>query len=192
MHIPELTPIKVVGRNSEDIWPRSRLWPSTLRRRNGRLTHEWQDSGTTLENTNFAFNDISKDVEASNEGLEVRRIQHAIVGAAYALRKGMDLLPIALAVQAHHGRLKNAALLEDAVTNVGAALLRDAERDGLPRDLLEIAVPQVPAEATDRLYLALATRFLFRLSSMRTYSTRRNGIGAKLGGRTLTPSPLSQ
>ncbi|HEU5402153.1 MAG TPA: CRISPR-associated endonuclease Cas3'' [Terriglobales bacterium] len=104
---------------------------------------------------------IEKDIEASNEGAEARRIQHAIVGAAHARRKGMDLLPIALAVQAHHGRLKNAGLLEDAITNVGAALLHDAERDGLPQDLLEVALPQLSPEAKDRLYLALATRFLF-------------------------------
>jgi CRISPR-associated endonuclease/helicase Cas3 len=123
-----------------------------------RVAGLWHDAGKYQ----FAFQRyIEKDVEASNEGAEGRRIQHAIVGAAHALRKGMDLLPIALAVQAHHGRLKNAGLLEDAVTNVGAALLRDAERDGLPQDLMEVAVPQLPPEAGNRLYLALATRFLF-------------------------------
>jgi CRISPR-associated endonuclease/helicase Cas3 len=104
---------------------------------------------------------IEKDVEASNEGAEVRRIQHAIVGAAHAFHKGIELLPIALAVQAHHGSLKNVGLLEDAVTNFGTTLLHDAERDGLPQDLIEVAVPQLPPEAKDRLYLALATRFLF-------------------------------
>jgi CRISPR-associated endonuclease/helicase Cas3 len=118
----------------------------------------WHDAGKYQ----LAFQRyIEKDAEASNEEAEGRRIQHAIVGAAHAFRKGMDLLPIALAVQAHHGRLKNVGLLEDAVTNVGAALLRDAERDGLPQDLLDVAVPQLPPEAKDRLYLALATRFLF-------------------------------
>jgi CRISPR-associated endonuclease/helicase Cas3 len=104
---------------------------------------------------------IEQDVEASNEAAEGRRVQHAIVGAAHAFRKGIDLLPVALAVQAHHGRLKNAGLLEDAVTNVGAALLREAERDGLPQALFDIAVPPLPNEAQDRLYLALATRFVF-------------------------------
>jgi CRISPR-associated endonuclease Cas3-HD len=123
-----------------------------------RVAGLWHDAGKYQ----LAFQRyIEKDVEASNEGAEGRRIQHAIVGAAHALRKGMDLLPIALAVQAHHGRLKNAGLLEDAVTNVGAALLHDAEHDGLPQDLMEIAVPQLPPKAEDRLYLALATRFLF-------------------------------
>jgi CRISPR-associated endonuclease/helicase Cas3 len=64
-------------------------------------------------------------------------------------------------VQAHHGKLKTVSLLEDAVTNVGGALLHDAQRDGLPRDLLEVTVPQLPLGAKDRLYLALATRFVF-------------------------------
>lgn len=104
---------------------------------------------------------IENDIEASNEDADGRRIRHAIVGAAHAMRKGMDLLPIALAVQAHHGRLKNVGLLEDAITNVGVALLQDAERDGLPQDLMEIAIPQLPSEAKNPLYLALATRFLF-------------------------------
>ena len=123
-----------------------------------RVAGLWHDAGKYQ----LAFQRyIEKDVEASNEGVEGRRIQHAIVGAAHALRRGMDLLPIALAVQAHHGRLKNAGLLEDAITNVGATLLHDAERDGLPQDLMEVAVPQLPPEAKDRLYLALATRFLF-------------------------------
>lgn len=73
----------------------------------------------------------------------------------------MDLRQIAITVQAHHGRLKTASLLEDAIANVGAELLNDAERDGLPQDLLEVAVPQLSPEAEDRLYLAMATRFLF-------------------------------
>ncbi len=115
-----------------------------------------------LGNINSPFSDISKGMSRHRTKAPIgRRIQHAIVGAAHALRKGMDLLPVALAVQAHHGRLKNAGLLEDAITNIGARLLRDAERDGLPQDLLEVAVPQLPPEAQDRLYLALATRFLF-------------------------------
>lgn len=123
-----------------------------------RVAGLWHDAGKYQ----LAFQRyIEKDVEASNEGVEGRRIQHAIVGAALALRKGMDLLPIALTVQAHHGRLKTASLLEDAIANVGAALLHDAERDGLPQDLLEVAIPQLPPEAEDRLYLAMATRFLF-------------------------------
>ena len=123
-----------------------------------RVAGLWHDAGKyQLDFQRY----IEKDVEASNEGAEGRRIQHAIVGATHAFRKGMDLLPIALAVQAHHGKLKNAGLLEDAVTNVGATLLRDAERDGLPQDLMEVAVPQLPPEAGNRLYLALATRFLF-------------------------------
>src|ERR1700679_3244436 len=123
-----------------------------------RVAGLWHDAGKYQ----LAFQRyIEKDVEASNEGAEGRRIQHAIVGAAHALRKGMDLLPIALAVQAHHGRLKNAGLLEDAVTNVGVALLHDAEDDGLAQDLMEIAGPQPPPKAEDRLFLALATRFLF-------------------------------
>src|ERR1700735_3611689 len=59
----------------------------------------WHDAGKYQ----LAFQRyIEKDAEASNEEAEGRRIQHAIVGAAHAFRKGMDLLPIALAVQAHH------------------------------------------------------------------------------------------
>jgi CRISPR-associated endonuclease/helicase Cas3 len=123
-----------------------------------RVAGLWHDAGKYQ----LAFQRyIEKDVEASNEGAIGRRIQHAIVGATHALRTSLDLLPIALAVQAHHGRLKNPGLLEDAITNTGATLLRDAERDGLPQDLLEVAVPRLPPEAQDRLYLALATRFLF-------------------------------
>ena len=145
----------------KNIWMRSRLWPSSLRQGmedSARLAGLWHDAGKYQ----LAFQRyIEKDVEASNEGAKDRRIQHAIVGAAHALRKGMDLLPISLAVQAHHGKLKNVGLLEDAITNVGATLLHDAERDGLPQDLMEVALPQLPPEVQDRLYLALATRFLF-------------------------------
>lgn len=123
-----------------------------------RLAGLWHDAGKYQ----LAFQRyIERDSEASNEGVDGRRIQHAIVGAALARRKGMDLLPIALAVQAHHGRLKNESLLEDAIANTGTALLRDAERDGLPQGLLDAAVPQLPLIGNDRLYLALATRFLF-------------------------------
>lgn len=104
---------------------------------------------------------LEADVEASNEGAAGRRIQHAIVGAAHAFRRGMDLLPVAFAVQAHHGRLKTHSLLEDAVTQTGNALLGDAERDGLPQDLLDVAVPKLPDQANDRTYLGMATRFLF-------------------------------
>jgi CRISPR-associated endonuclease/helicase Cas3 len=118
----------------------------------------WHDAGKYQ----LAFQRyIEADVEASNEGSDGRRVQHAIVGAAHAWRNGVESLPIALAVQAHHGKLKTVSLLEDAVTNVGVTLLRDAERDGLPRDLLAVAVPQLPLGAKDRLYLALATRFVF-------------------------------
>jgi len=112
-----------------------------------RVAGLWHDAGKyQLDFQRY----IERDVEASNEGAKGRRIQHAIVGAAHALRTGMDLLPIALAVQAHHGRLKNPGLLEDAITNTGATLLRDAERDGLPQDLMEVAVPRLPPEAQDR------------------------------------------
>jgi CRISPR-associated endonuclease/helicase Cas3 len=125
-----------------------------------RLAGLWHDAGKyQLKFQRY----IASDVDASNEGVDGRRVQHAIVGAAYAWRTGgMDLLPVALAVQAHHGRLKNFGLLEDAIDHGGAALLKDAERDGLPRDLMEAAVPQLPRAAEqDRLYLALATRFVF-------------------------------
>ncbi len=104
---------------------------------------------------------IEADVEASNEGSSGTRVQHAIVGAAHAWGKCVESLPIALAVQAHHGKLKTVSLLEDAVATVGLPLLRDAVRDGLPLGLQEIAVPQLPHGTEDRLYLALATRFLF-------------------------------
>lgn len=104
---------------------------------------------------------LAKDHEASNEGYQGRRIQHAIVGAALAKWQGIDSLPIALAVQAHHGSLKNESLLKDAITNHGATLLRQAECDGLPQDLLDIPVPPLPISSQERLYLALATRFLF-------------------------------
>jgi CRISPR-associated endonuclease/helicase Cas3 len=118
----------------------------------------WHDAGKYQ----LAFQRyIETDVEASNEGSNGRRVQHAIVGAAHAWGSGVESLPIALAVQAHHGKLKTMSLLEDAVTNVGLPLLRDALRDGLPQDLLAIAVPRLPAGAEDRLYLALATRFIF-------------------------------
>lgn len=123
-----------------------------------RVAGLWHDAGKyQLDFQQY----LERDVEASNEGTEGRRIQHAVVGAALALRKGVDLLPIALAVQAHHGKLKNIGLLEDAVANVGIVLLHNAERDGLPQDLVEMPVPQFPHEAKDQLYLALATRFLF-------------------------------
>jgi CRISPR-associated endonuclease/helicase Cas3 len=104
---------------------------------------------------------IAVDVEASNEGSNSQPVQHAIVGAAHALRAGIDSLPIALAVQAHHGSLKNHGQLEDAIKNRGSALLMDAERGGIPPDLLTAELPLLPSEAKDRLYLALATRFLF-------------------------------
>jgi CRISPR-associated endonuclease/helicase Cas3 len=118
----------------------------------------WHDAGKYQ----LAFQRyIETDVEASNEGSDGRRVQHAIVGAAHAWRTGVESLPIALAVQAHHGKLKTVGLLEDAVANVGANLLQDAQRDGLPPDLLETAVPRLPLGAEDRLYLALATRFVF-------------------------------
>lgn len=104
---------------------------------------------------------IETDVEASNEGSGVRRVQHAIVGATHARNKGLDSVPIALVVQAHHGKLKTLGLLDDAVANIGASLLRDAVRDGLPQDLLDTAIPPLPPGVADRLYLALATRFLF-------------------------------
>lgn len=141
-----------VGTLAEQFAPRE--WKA-----HARVAGLWHDAGKyQLDFQRY----LEKDLEASNEGAEGRRIQHAIVGAALALRKGIDhLLPIALAVQAHHGKLKNVGLLEDAVANVGAALLRHAERDGLPRDLIEVPAPQLSREAKDRLYLALATRFLF-------------------------------
>jgi CRISPR-associated endonuclease/helicase Cas3 len=104
---------------------------------------------------------IAIDVEASNEGFNERRVQHAIVGAAHALRAGVESLPIALAIQAHHGSLKSHGKLEDAIQNLGTALLQDAERDGIPSDLLTTALPLLPSGVEDRLYLALATRFLF-------------------------------
>ena len=107
---------------------------------------------------------ISVDAEASNESRNAprdNRVQHAIVGASNAWRKGVHTLPVALAVQAHHGNLKTLSLLEDAVANTGEALLRDAKRDGLPPDILEADVPQLPNQARDPLYLAIATRFLF-------------------------------
>ena len=123
-----------------------------------RVAGLWHDSGKYQ----LAFQRyIETDVEASNEASNCRRIQHAIVGAAHAWRSGMESLPIALVVQAHHGKLKTVSLLEDAVTNFGVTLLHDAERDGLPPDLLAVAVPQLPLGAEDRLYLALATRFIF-------------------------------
>src|SRR5665213_38130 len=42
---------------------------------------------------------IETDPEASNEGSDGRRVQHAIVGAAHAWSKGVESLPIALAGQ---------------------------------------------------------------------------------------------
>ncbi len=140
-----------------------------------RLAGLWHDAGKYQ----LAFQrHIESDSEASNEGAEGRRVQHAIVGAAHALRNGMDLLPVALAVQAHHGRLKNFGLLEDAIHNVGAVLLQDAKRDGLPQDLLEAVLPQLPPGSEDPLYLALATRFLFSslvdADSLNTEAWERN------------------
>jgi CRISPR-associated endonuclease/helicase Cas3 len=62
-----------------------------------RVAGLWHDAGKYQ----LAFQRyIEKDVEASNEGAGGRPIQHAIVGAAHALRKGMGLLPIALSVHA--------------------------------------------------------------------------------------------
>src|SRR5260370_13549491 len=57
--------------------------------------------------------------------------------------------------------MKTMSVLEDAVANTGASLLRDAARDGLPQDIQEVVVPELPAGAEDKLYLALATRFIF-------------------------------
>ncbi len=123
-----------------------------------RLAGLWHDAGKyQLKFQRY----IENDIEASNEGAEGRRVRHAIVGAAHAFRSGIDLLPIALAVQAHHGRLKTFGLLEDAINNGGASLLQEAQIDGLPQDLLAVFVPPLPSGTQDKLYTALATRFLF-------------------------------
>jgi CRISPR-associated endonuclease/helicase Cas3 len=126
-----------------------------------RLAGLWHDVGKYQ----LAFQRyISQNAEASNEpeaSSAAGRIQHAIVGAAHARRAGLHAVPIALAVQAHHGRLKTFGDLESAIEYTGEALLRDARRDGLPSDLIEVSVPPLPLQAQDGLYLALATRFLF-------------------------------
>ncbi len=155
---PDKTKWQELRKHLDDVGTLAEQFAPEEWKTHARLAGLWHDAGKyQLSFQRY----IEQDVEASNEEAKGQTLQHAIVGAAHALRKGMDSLPIALAVQAHHGRLKNAGLLEDAVRNVGAALLRDAERDGLPQDLLEIAVPQLPPNAEDRLFLALATRFVF-------------------------------
>ncbi|MBT9332982.1 CRISPR-associated endonuclease Cas3'' [Paracidobacterium acidisoli] len=126
-----------------------------------RLAGLWHDAGKyQLRFQRY----IAQNSEASNEPeapSSAGRVQHAIVGAAHARRAGLHAAPIALAVQAHHGRLKTIGDLESAIENTGAALLRDALQDGLPADLMQTPVPPVPNQAEDKLYLALATRFLF-------------------------------
>lgn len=94
---------------------------------------------------------IEIDPEASNEGSDSRRVQHAIVGAAHAWSKCVDSLPLALAVQAHHGKLKTMSLLEDAVTNAGVLLLRDAVRDGCDTPRLMLRGKKGTAPAHDEI-----------------------------------------
>ncbi len=94
---------------------------------------------------------IAEDVE--------KGVQHAIVGAALAMRIGPTGLPAALAVQAHHGSLKNTTGLQNAVAADGGRLLRDAERDGLPPVFAKQSAPALPTQ--DRLALAMGTRFVF-------------------------------
>ncbi len=102
---------------------------------------------------------LANDPEASNQAIGT---PHAIVGAALAWRAGLHSLPIALAVQAHHGSLKTLGQLEDATAETGTRLLGEAVRNGLPVALLQTSIPELPPDAAqDRYYLALATRFLF-------------------------------
>ncbi len=136
---------------------------------------------------------IAGNPEASNESVGSNRVQHSIVGASLAWRTGPYSLPVALAVQAHHGRLKTVSLLRDAVENVGKDLLGAAERDGLPADLMRAPVPQLPAEAQrDALYLALATRFVFSaLVDADSLDTERWDRGAAREARCSTIAELA-
>ena len=125
-------------------------------RAHARLAGLWHDLGKYQQ----AFQAyIQADPEASNQ----QRVPHAIVGATLAWkRSGMDALPLALAIQAHHSSLQNQTLLRDAVANTGTRLLRDAEQSGIPADLLAESTPPLPSSSSASMeFYALATRFLF-------------------------------
>ncbi len=124
-----------------------------------RLAGLWHDVGKYQS----AFQRyIASDPEVSNESVGSNRVQHSIVGASLSWKNGPHGWPIALAVQAHHGKLKTVNLLRNAVENVGKDLLGAAKRNGMPPDLMRTPVPKLPAEAQyDALYLALGIRFVF-------------------------------
>ncbi len=102
---------------------------------------------------------IAENIDASNEGKRGTGVQHAIVGATLAMRIGPTSLPAALAVQAHHGKLKSVDELRTAAKEIGEKLLRNAERDGLPPALGQERAPKLPTN--DALALAMGTRFVF-------------------------------
>jgi CRISPR-associated endonuclease/helicase Cas3 len=128
---------------------------------------------------------IEADPDASNEATGGQRVEHAIVGAAQARcfdENSTASLPIALAVQAHHGALKSPSGLDDAVANRGRVPLSRLEADGAPKDLLEMGVPPLP-ETTSLEEFALATRFLFSaLVDADSLDTEQWDIGAPRAG----------
>ena len=145
-----------------------------------RLAGLWHDVGKYQ----LAFQRyIASDPEVSNESVGSNRVQHSIVGASLSWKDGPHGWPIALAVQAHHGKLKTVNLLRNAVENVGKDLLGAAERNGLPPDLMRTPVPKLPAEAQyDALYLALGIRFVFSaLVDADSLDTERWDRGAARG-----------
>ena len=105
---------------------------------------------------------IAENVDASNEGKRGKGVQHAIVGAALAMRIGSTSLPAVLAIQAHHGALRSVPEAQNAIKANGRELLRNAERDGLPPALGLGAAPVLPEEARrNACALAMGTRFVF-------------------------------
>jgi CRISPR-associated endonuclease/helicase Cas3 len=83
---------------------------------------------------------------------------HAVVGALLARERKAD--PLVIAIAGHHGGLRN---LQDTKARLerDSEFLRQARRDGLPPQLEEHSVPQLPSFLRDKHDLALWIRFVF-------------------------------